>query len=71
MIPKELKEPYEDWSWEVVSQYGSEAVTYRLSRGSAETRYLKLTGADWHSSLQAEAARMEWAVVCLPAPQVK
>lgn len=70
MIPKQLKEQYDDWSWEVVSQYGSEAVTYRLSRASAETRYLKLTRTDWYPSLEAEAARLEWAVDCLPVPRV-
>ncbi|MEJ2240101.1 MAG: aminoglycoside 3'-phosphotransferase [Gemmatimonadales bacterium] len=70
MTPKELKEQYVDWSWEVVSQYGPEAVTYRLSRGSAETRYLKLTGVDWYPSLEDEAARMGWAIEYLPVPRM-
>ena len=69
-IPSELEAKYDPWTWELVWQYGPEALTYRLSDDSGEVRFLKMTRADWFPPLSDEAARMRWAVDYLPVPPV-
>ncbi len=68
--PDALKTSYADWSWQVVWQYGPQVLTYRLSKGSEERRYLKLAPTDWYPSIEDEADRMRWAVDHLPVPPV-
>ena len=68
--PHELKTKYADWNWEVVWQYGREALTFRLSNTSHDVRFLKMSQADYFPGLDDEADRMRWAVEYLPVPQV-
>jgi len=53
-----------------VYQYGPEALTYRLSKGSGEARYLKLAQVGGFPRLEDEADRMKWAYDYLPVPKV-
>ena len=69
-IPSKLRAKYAQWSWEVVWQYGPEALTYRLSHDSGEVLFLKLAPTDWFPTLRAEAARMRWGIEYLPVPAV-
>ena len=68
--PDELRTKYADWKWELVWQYGPEALTFRLSNASRGARYLKMSRADYFPGLDDEADRMAWAVDHLPVPHV-
>ena len=68
--PAELESAYGAWGREVACQYGPEVLTYRLTSPSAEVRFLKLARGDQYPDLQAEGARMTWAMEYLPVPKV-
>ena len=69
-IPECLEREYQGWNWEVAYQYGLEALTYRLSRGRGETRYLKAARVGGYPSIEDESVRMRWAGDFLPVPEV-
>jgi len=68
--PAHLTEAHLDWTWEVAWQYGPPVVTYKISRGTGEERFLKVAREGGHPSLAAEAQRMSWAGDHLPVPSV-
>jgi kanamycin kinase len=68
--PDWLVAGYAAWEWTVASCY-AEQTTWRLDRGCARVRFLKVARAGAYPGLAAEAARTRWAGVHgLPVPEV-
>ncbi len=72
-VPEQLRGRYQDWSWSLVQRHPGEVAVWRLERlaGRArDLRYLKVAVASRFPRVLDEGARMRWARLYLPVPEV-